>query len=54
MDTEYFVVYNSANWKIVEDISESLPDSQIAILTLTLSLKPINLSDLPCFVISAD
>ena len=45
MDSEYLIINVDGNWKIVEDISIELPDNCVSILSLTLHIKSVILSD---------
>ena len=54
MHCKDLVINNRADRQIVKHISEHGPDSRITILLLALELEPINCSDLPCFVVSAN
>lgn len=49
----YLVVDQSCQREIVEQIRKALPDIRIPIFPQTFIVKPVNLSDLPGFVISS-
>lgn len=53
MDTEYFVVDNSSECQTIENLGTASPYIQTPILSDTLVIKPINLSDDSRFVVSS-
>lgn len=46
MNTEYFVVNNGTQWKIVENLSTILPGVRISIFSVDFIIKTINRGNL--------
>ena len=53
MDSEHSVIYDGGDWDVVEQVSDVLPHLRPTKLTLTLSVAPIHLCDLPGLVVSS-
>lgn len=54
MHAQYFILNESCEWQIIEQICEVLPDIGIAVLPHALIVEPIYLRDLSSFVISSE
>jgi len=53
VQAKHFVVYESSQWQLVEQISEQFPNVRRSLFLQTFVLKTLNLSYLSCFVITS-
>jgi len=52
VDREDFAVDNSSDGQEVKHIGEVLPHPRVPVLRLALGVEPVNLGDLPSFVVA--
>ena len=53
MYAENLTIHCGCQWQVVKQVCELLPYDEAAVLALALNLKPVDLSDLPRFVIAS-
>ena len=54
MNTEYFIIYYCCKWQEIKYLCTIPPNIYGTIFPETLIIKPIDLGDLPTFVIASD